>query len=160
LNRELLLELQEYVETHLNVLVYSIMESVDFKSEEMEIEAFIQQKRQEPFNQLLFKFIDKKGVSDSTVYKKACLDRKLFSKIRSNPQYRAGKNTVVALALALELNKKETDKLLSSAGFSLSDSETFDLVIQFCIEKKIYDIHEVNGALDYFSLKPLSGAAE
>jgi hypothetical protein len=69
-------------------------------------------------------------------------------------------HTVIALAMALELNKKETDKLLSSAGFTLSESETFDLVIQFCLEKKIYDIHDVNHALDYFSLKPLVGVLE
>lgn len=61
----------------------------------------------------------------------------------------------MSLALSLELNKKETDELLASAGYSLSESETFDLVIQFCLEKKIYDIHDVNQALDYFSLKPL-----
>jgi hypothetical protein len=59
--------------------------------------------------------------------------------------------------VALELNKNQTDKLLSAAGYSLSDSDTFDLVIQFCLEKKIYDIHQVNQALDYFSLKPLAG---
>jgi len=108
----------------------------------------------------LFSFIDKKGVSDPDIYKKAGIDRRHFSKIRSNPDYRPGKNTVIALALALELNKKETDKLLSSAGYSLSDSDTFDLVIQFCVEKKIYDIHDVNQALDYFSLKPLIGVLE
>ncbi len=67
------------------------------------------------------------------------------------------KNTIIALALALELNKKETDELLSPAGYSLSDSDTCDLVVQFCLEKKIYNIHDVNQALDFFSLKPLVG---
>ncbi|MCW3490678.1 hypothetical protein [Dethiobacter alkaliphilus] len=58
------------------------------------------------------------------------------------------------------LNKKEADKLLSAAGYSLSESDTFDLVIQFCLEKRIYDLHSINQALDYFSLKPLAGALE
>jgi hypothetical protein len=126
----------------------------------IELENFVKNKRKPTFNQLLFSFIDKKGASDPDIYKKAGIDRRHFSKIRSNPDYRPGKNTVIALALALELNQKETDKLLSSAGYSLSDSDIFDLVIQFCIEQKIYDIHDVNQALDYFSLKPLIGVLE
>ncbi len=81
-------------------------------------------------------------------------------KIRSNPDYRIGKNTAIALAIALELNEKETDNLLGSAGYSLSDSETFDLVIKFCLEKKIYNSDDVNQALVYFSLKPLFGVIE
>lgn len=96
------------------------------------------------------------GASDTEIYKRAGMDRKHFSKIRSNSSYRPGKTTIIALALALQLNKKETDKLLSSAGYLLSNSDTGDLVIQFCLEKKIYDIDQVNQALDYLSLKPLA----
>jgi hypothetical protein len=155
-DKELLLELQVYIENHLS---FQIFESVSFqKSEELqhiEIEDFIKIKRQPTFNQTLFRFIDKKGKSDADVYKRAGMDRRHFSKIRSKPEYKPGKNTVIALALALELTKKETEKLLSSAGYSLSDSDTFDLVIQFCLEKKIYDFYDVNQALDYFSLNPL-----
>ena len=103
----------------------------------------------------MFRYIDKKGASDSDIYKRAGIDRRHFSKIRSNPEYKPGKNTVIALALALELTKKELDKLLGSAGYSLSDSDTFDLVIQFCLEKKIYNFYDINQALDYFSLNPL-----
>ena len=99
-------------------------------------------------------------MSDAEVYKKAGLDRRHFSKIRSNPNYHPGKNTVIALAIALELNKKETGRLLTVAGYSLSESDTFDLVIQFCLEKKIYDLDTINQALEYFSLKPLAGVAE
>ncbi|MGG1675693.1 hypothetical protein ACIFOT_08060 [Neobacillus sp. NRS-1170] len=165
LDKHLLIELQEYVETHLNRVVFkteSHIEGIIFSEDiqNSEIEDFIKIKRKPTFNQALFALIDKKGASDSEVYKKAGIDRRHFSKIRSNPEYRPRKNTTIALALALELNKKETDKLLSSAGFSLSDSETFDLVIQFCLEKKIFDIHSVNHALDYFSLKPLVGVVE
>ncbi|MEH7247738.1 hypothetical protein V7114_13245 [Neobacillus niacini] len=155
-DRELFQELQKYVEFHLNV---QVLESISFqRSEELhsiEIEDFIKIKRQPTFHQTLFRFIDKKGVSDSDIYKRAGIDRRHFSKIRSNPEYKPKKNTVIALALALELTKKETEKLLGSSGYTLSDSETFDLVIQFCLEKKIYDFYHINQALDYFSLNPL-----
>ncbi len=165
LDQKLLIELQEFVERHLNIAVYkceSNFESFHFSERvhSIEIEGFIKMKQQPSFNQILFQFIDKKGVSDSSIYKKAGIDRRHFSKIRSNPDYRPGKNTVISLALAMELTQKETDKLLCSAGYSLSDSETFDLVIQFCLEKKIYDFDSVNQALDYFSLKPLGGVIE
>lgn len=159
LNKAFLIELQEYVENHLDQLVLHAFEAADFqKSEEIqniELENFIKVKRQPTFSKTLIRYIDKSGASDSDIYKRAGIDRRHFSKIRSNPEYRPGKNTVIAFALALELNKNDTDNLMSSAGYSLSDSDTFDLVIQFCIEKKIYDLYDINEALDYFSLKPL-----
>lgn len=112
------------------------------------------------FTQVLFGFIDKKGVVDSYIYKKAGIDRRHFSKIRFNSDYRIGKNTAIALALALELSRNEADRLLSACGYSLSENDTFDLVIKFCIDRKIYDIDSVNQALNYFSLKPLGGVCE
>ena len=163
LDEKLLIELQEYIEKHSQRLDYDICESVRLISKDTldtELENFIRDKRKQTFHQILFSFIDKKGVSDSDVYKRAGIDRRHFSKIRSNPDYRPGKNTVIALALALELNKKETDKLLSAAGYSLSESNTFDLVILFFLDKEIYDIYSVNQALDYFCQKPLAGVLE
>lgn len=164
LDEKLLIELQEYIDEHLIVGVNFALcapdKCVSEDIQSIELENFINKKRQPTFTQILFSFIDKKGASDSDIYKKAGIDRRHFSKIRSNLNYRLGRNTAIALALALELNKKETDKLLSAAGFSLSESDTFDLVIQFCLEKKIYDILEVNQALNYFSLKPLIGVSE
>jgi hypothetical protein len=163
LDKKILKELQEYLHHHLDrMIVYNRMEApleymIDADIKESEIEVFINSNRKPALQKVLFSFIDKKATSDSEVYKKAGIDRKHFSKIRSNPNYRPGKNTIIALALALELTKKEMDKLLSSAGYSLSDSDTTDLIIQFCLEKKIYDIDFVNQTLDYFSLKPLSG---
>ncbi|CAM3897956.1 hypothetical protein [Mesobacillus thioparans] len=162
LDHRILEELQQYIDRNMMYVVCEksmgpiedyVLESIS----PLEIESFIEQKRKPTLQKVLFGFIDKKGSTDAEVYKKAGIDRRLFSKIRSNPDYRPGKNTVIALALGLELSKKETDKLLSSAGYSLSDSETSDLVIQFCIERNIYDIHQVNYALDYFSQKPLGG---
>jgi len=167
LDKKLLIELQKYVERHLKLVNFALCESPIYEESDVcksiqpnELENFIKNTRKPTFNQVLFSFIGKKGTSDSEVYKRAGIDRRHFSKIRSNPDYRPGKNSAIALAIALELNKKETDKLLSSAGYSLSDSDTFDLVIQFCLEKRIYDIHSVNQALDYFSLKPLAGVLE
>jgi hypothetical protein len=167
LDKDILLELKKYIDENLRPVLFNICEAPKFfedsicgNVQNLELETFIKSKRKPTFSQVLFSFIDKKGTSDSEVYKKAYIDRRHFSKIRSIPDYKPGKNAVIALALALELNKKETDKLLSAAGYSLSDSETLDLVIQFCIEKKIYDILEVNEALDYFSMKPLIGTEE
>jgi len=169
LDKKLLIELQEYVKRHINssVLHFTVCESPIYIEDDFyvdiqhnELEDFIKNNRKPTFNQVLFSFIDKKGTRDSYIYKKAGIDRRHFSKIRSNPDYRLGKNTAITLALALELNKEETDELLSAAGYSLTESDTFDLVIQFCLEKKIYDMHNVNQALDYFSLKPLAGVLE
>lgn len=165
LKEKTLLELREYIENHILVESSNMMEDA-FPFEEKhfkysraaplnELEKFIKSNRKPTFSEVLFSFIDRSGYSDSDVYKKAGIDRRHFSKIRSNPGYKLGKSTAIALALALELNKKETEKLLSSAGFSLSENDTFDLIIQFCLEKEIYDMDEVNQALDYFSLKPL-----
>ncbi|MHB1652667.1 MAG: helix-turn-helix domain-containing protein [Desulfitobacteriaceae bacterium] len=167
LEKRLLIELQAYVERHLNRLDFALCESPRYVernlSENMcpiELEDFIKNTRKPTFNQVLFSFIDKKGARDSDIYKRAGIDRRLFSKIRSNPNYKPGKNTAIALAMAIELNKNQIVKLLGAAGYSLSESDTFDLVIQFCLEKKIYNLHDINQALDYFSLKPLAGVIE
>ena len=125
-----------------------------------ELEDFIKNTRKPTFSEVLFRFIDRIQASDADVYKRAGIDRRHFSKIRSNSKYGPRKNTVIALALSLELSKVETDKLLGSAGYSLSESDTFDLVIQFFLEKKIYNIQDVNQTLEYFNLKPLSGVLE
>lgn len=159
LEKAILEELQEYVDRHLLLLDLNINESLDIyypvESDQEELDNFINKNRKQSFNQILFAFIDKKGLRDTDVYKKAAIDRRHFSKIRSNPNYRISKKTVVSLAISLELNKEETDQLLGSAGFSLSENDTFDLVIQFCIEKKIYDIDYVNQALDHYNIRPL-----
>lgn len=155
----MLLELEKYVVNRTQPL---LAENINYatatcfeSTRTNDLEGFVKSKRKLTFNQVLFEYIDKKGAADSDIYKKAGIDRRHFSKIRSNPDYRPGKNTVIALALALHLDRNKADNLLRSAGYSLSDSDTFDLVIQFCLAKSIYGIHDVNMALDYFSLKPL-----
>lgn len=105
------------------------------------------------FCEKLFEIIDAKGLKDSRVYNKADMDRRLFSKIRSDLEYHPSKNTAIRLCLALELNIAETEDILERAGYCLSLSDTTDLVIRYCIEHKIFDIISVNEAIDYFSGK-------
>lgn len=101
----------------------------------------------ETFHEALFYYIDRSGLKDSEVYKKAGIDRKLFSKIRSNPAYHPSKNTVLALAIALELNLKETEDLLSRAEYAFSPANKGDLIIKFFIEHKVFDLMTINFTL-------------
>lgn len=103
--------------------------------------------KEESFVDMLFRLIDEKGFSDVEIYHKANLDRKFFSKLRCDPDYKPKKKNVCALALALELDNKTSKQLIKKAGYILTSASKFDLTIRYCFENGIYDLMRVNELL-------------
>ncbi len=113
--------------------------------------------RGDGFSEVLFSFIDSKGISDVECYKRANIDKKIFSKIKCNKNYKPSKQTAVAFAIALELTLAQTQELLGSAGMALSHCSIFDLIVEYYILKGKYNIFEINEALFEFD-QPLLGS--
>lgn len=110
----------------------------------------------ETFQQRLFHLIDERGLDDVTVYKKANIDRKVFSRIRCKEDYRPSKKTAVAFAIALRLDLPGMMDLLQRAEIAFSPSSKFDLIITYFVSNGIYDIFEINAALFRYG-QPLLG---
>ncbi len=113
-------------------------------------------KKEESFSEMLLRMIDEKGLKDSDVYKSANIDRRLFSKIRGDEDYVPSKKTVISFCLALQLEMDEAKKFLATAGYTLSASSRFDLIIMYLIENCEYNIHFANIVLDDYGEGTLS----
>lgn len=112
--------------------------------------------KEETFSEMLLRMIDEKGLKDSDVYKRANIDRRLFSKIRGDEDYVPSKKTAISFCFALRLDMAETKRLLEAAGYALSASSRFDLIIKYLLETQEYNIHFVNIVLDDYGEGTLS----
>ncbi len=143
-------DLVNYLEKHYKRTLYTHESIINYN-----FDSYIEQRQSPSFSQKLLYILSEKDLDDPEVYKGAGIDRKHFSKIRSNPSYQPKKKTAFALCLSLRLDLSEAETLLRSAGYSFSSSQTLDLVVQYCIEHKIYDLQEVNYALNHYGLDHL-----
>ena len=120
------------------------------------INSFIDKNKDEnKFQKLLFKYIDRKNLKDSDVYNKVNIDRRLFSKIRSDSNYHPSKETIILLGISLELNLDELLDLLNSASYSLPNNDVFNLIIKFCFIEGIYDLDSINDYLYDYNCKTI-----
>lgn len=134
---------------------FEIPAFLSFDDEKEEIDKFLDNKK-ETFSSMLLRLIDEKGLRDSDAYKNANIDRRLFSKIRGDEDYTPSKKTAISFCFALELEIDEARKLLEAAGYALSASSKFDLIITYLIENKEYNVHFANIVLDEYGEGTLS----
>ncbi len=129
----------------------------EYCTSESNINNYINENKDEnTFQTKLFYYIDSKNLKDSDVYNKVSIDRRLFSKIRSNKDYHPSKETIILLAIAIELTEDELEDLLTSASYSLPMNTTYDLIIRFCFKEKIYNLNQINEFLYDHNCKVLN----
>ena len=151
INNNLLVKIQEYISVNYQEIEILEAEKCICSAPEGIIDDL-----EDGFSETLLDMIDRKGMSDVECYKRAGVDRRLFSKIRSNPYYQPKKKTALAFVIALRLDLVEARYLLESAGYALSRSSKTDLVVEYFIKNKIYDIVQVNEALYELGQEPLT----
>jgi hypothetical protein len=167
MKEKLELYLKENLETHIgfkkaryvledSCLGRATLEDLDYETSANIDEYIDKNKDDNKFQKLLFKYIDERNLKDSDVYNKAGIDRRLFSKIRSDKNYHPSKETIILLAIALELSEKELDDLLESASYSLPKNNKYDLIIRFCFINKIFKLTDINELLDEYKCKLLN----
>ncbi|MFA7206407.1 MAG: RNase III inhibitor, partial [Saccharofermentanales bacterium] len=146
---------EHYVEMHRYKIKAPQISEIMLESPNTGIDDYVN-KLDEPFAATILRLIDTKGKTDVEVYKRANLDRKLFSKIRTDKAYMPSKRTAIALAVGLELSLDEADDLLGRAGFTLSHSQISDVIVEYFIINRMYDIYAINEVLFKYD-QPLLG---
>lgn len=168
INEKLLEQIENYIDTNFidfeaaakQGIKFSYSSKTDFSDEIGTTEKIIRTLKNiigmsgNYFSDYLWKIIAKKNITDVEVYKKAHLDRRVFSKIRNEKDYMPSKKTVLAIAIALELNYEETLLLLHRAGHHLTMGNKEDVIIEYFIENRIYDFFLINEVLDHYGFKP------
>ena len=144
-----------YAETPMDALEGALSYAPSSPAMDMSTLAEMLDQVDESFGKTVLRKIDEKGMTDVECYKRANIDRRLFNKIKNEPNYRPGKQTALALAIALKLTLAETKELLMKAGFALSHSNKADIVVEYCIQAGLYDIFQINELLFRFDLSPL-----
>ena len=148
-------KLNEYINNNLEVIPHIRRRLNNYQTSR--IENYINENNKEnKFQELLFKYIDDRNLKDSDVYNRVHIDRRLFSKIRSDINYHPSKETVILLGLSLKLNEQEIEKLLNSASYSLPKNNIYDLIIRFCFIEGIYEISDINDLLEIHNCKLFS----
>ena len=148
-------KLNEYINNNLEVIQHIRRRLNNYQTSK--IDNYINENNKEnKFQELLFKYIDDRNLKDSDVYNRVHIDRRLFSKIRSDINYHPSKETVILLGLSLKLNEQEIEKLLNSASYSLPKNNIYDLIIRFCFIEGIYEISDINDLLEIHNCKLFS----